>query len=410
MKASMLGTAYVWSALAIGFLLMGMVHAQTFQVIHSFGVQGGRNPSAGLTIDRGGNLYGTTNGGGAADAGTVFKLAPRESGWIFNTLYSFTGGSDGSQPDARVIFGPDGALYSTTSTGGIGCESGCGTVFKLMPPATICKTTLCSWRKTILYQFSGGFDGVYPEGGDLVFDEAGNIYGTTYGGGTGYGVVFELMPSGMESVLYPFSGGHLAYPASGVIFDNAGNLYGATPNQGGALYQLTPSGSGWTENTLYLFNQFGNHPFGGLIFDRAGDIFGTTSNGPGSDNGGTAFKVTSSNGTWALSTIYGFTGVPLLGPDCGPWASLAFDTAGNLYGTTRCDGVYGSVFRLTNNGGSWTYTRLHAFTGGSDGAYPTSNVVFDTSGNLYGTASAGGLHDCVGSPYQGCGLVWEITP
>jgi uncharacterized repeat protein (TIGR03803 family) len=385
------------------------IQAQTFSVIHSFGGQDGRTPYAGLTIDRAGNLYGATYGGGADGAGTVFKLAPRGSGWIFNPLYSFHQ-NDGSLPSARVIFGPDGSLYGTTFSGGIGCQSGCGTVFKLRPPATACKTALCPWTETVLYRFTGGFDGQFPESGDLVFDEAGNIYGTTYGGGTGNGVVFELTPSGTESVLYAFPGGNLAFPYSGVIFDNSGNLYGTTPNQGGALYQLTPSGAGWTEQTLYSYTGRGDgyDPFGGLIFDRSGDIYGTTNSG-GINKGGTAFKVASSNGMWTLNLIYSFTGV-FFNPHCGPYASLVLDGAGNLYGTTMCESqtAFGSVFKLTNTGGSWTYTSLHDFTGGSDGAYPTSNVVFDTSGNLYGTASAGGYDNCAGSP--GCGVVWEVTP
>jgi uncharacterized repeat protein (TIGR03803 family) len=399
--------------LSILFTVMGgfirSAQSQTFQVIHSFNGVDGQNPYAGLTIDRGGNLYGTTFQGGADGAGTVFKLAPRGSGWIFNPLHSFSR-SDGASPEGRVVFGPDGTLYGTTTFGGLdGCPSGCGTVFNLRPPATACKTGLCPWTKTVLHRFTGGFDGSYPVSGDLVFDDTGDIYGTTSTGGRGYGVVFELTPSGTESVLYAFLGGLVAGPASGVILDNAGNLYGTTTNQGGALYQLMPSGVGWAENTLFTFENNGNgwYPYGGLIFDHSGNIYGTTYSG-GINHGGTAFEATSSNGMWTLNVIYSFRGFPLCD---GPSASLVMDVAGNLYGTTVCGPQgYGSVFKLTPSAGGWTYTDLHDFTGNSDGAYPYSNVVLDTSGNLYGTASAGGLYggDCVGS--MGCGVVWEITP
>jgi len=381
--------------------------AQNFNVIHNFTAgQDGGVPLAGLTIDRGGNLYGTASAGGSRGLGTVFKLAPRGSGWVLTPLYSFRGGSDGKLPFDRVVFGPEGILYGTTFSGGSGaCEGdGCGTVFKLSPPATACKSALCAWSETVLYRFTGGSDGLYPEHGDLVFDEAGNIYGTTYGGGIGNGVVFELTPSGTENVLYPFPGGQLAFPFSSVIFDNAGNIYGTTYNQGGAVYQLTPSETAWTENTLFSFsdNDNGYFPYGGLIFDQSGDIYGTTSAG-GINRGGAAFEVTSSNGMWALNTIYSFNGI-FFSRECGPYASLFEDSAGNLYGTTMCESqtAFGSVFKLTNTDGSWTYTSLHDFTGGSDGGYPFSSVVMDASGNLYGTASSGGT--------QGYGVVWEITP
>ncbi len=403
---SKLRAPYAVLTLAIGFLLAPTAQAQTFTVLHNFtGGADGAVPVAGLTMDRGGNLYGTASAGGARGYGTVFKLAPRGSGWVLAPLYSFHGVSDGKLPFDRVVIGPGGVLYGATFSGGSGCEGdGCGTVFKLSPPATACKTALCSWTETVLYRFTGGFDGLYPEHGDLVFDEMGNIYGTTYGGGTGNGVVFELTPSGMQSVLYPFPGGQLASPYSGVIFDNAGNLYGTTYNKGGTLYQLTPSGAGWTENTLFSFsdNDNGFFPYAGLIFDQSDNIYGTNSVG-GINGGGTAFQVTSSNGMWALNTIYSFTGVFFHG-DCGPFASLFEDSAGNLYGTTMCESqtVFGSVFKLTNTAGSWTYTSLHDFTGGSDGGYPFSNVVVDASGNLYGTASRGGT--------LGYGVVWEITP
>jgi len=176
------------AALAIALVLTVVAsqtaQAQTFQVIYNFPGQAGAYPNAGPTIDKGGNLYGTTQFGGVGN-GTVFRLKHTGSNWVFSPLYAFQGGNDGVAPVARVIFGPDSSLYGTTAGGGgSGCSGfGCGTVFNLKPPATACKTSLCPWTETVLYRFSGGSDGGEPSYGDLVFDQAGNLYGTTYYGG-----------------------------------------------------------------------------------------------------------------------------------------------------------------------------------------------------------------------------------
>jgi uncharacterized repeat protein (TIGR03803 family) len=337
------------------------------------------------------------------------------SGWIFTPLYAFTGGSDGIAP-AGVIFGPDGSLYGTTLQGGEGdCQylggpyTGCGTVFNLKPPATACKTAPCDWTETVLYRFTGGVDGGVPSYGDLVFDQAGNIYGTTITGGSGNGgAVYELTPSHggwTENTLYSFTeGADGGTPFGSVVFDSAGNLYGTTSYGGrndlGTVFQLTPSGSGWAESVLYNFQNGsdGSYPYAGLIFDAFGNLYGSTTSG-GTGGGGTIFTLTPSNGYRTLTTIHSFSGIG------GPAANLLMDGTGNLYGTTVIDGVheYGSVFKLTYSIGGWTYNSLHNFTFGSDGAYPESNVVFDANGNLYGTASSGGA-GC----WYGCGVVWEI--
>jgi hypothetical protein len=155
--------------------------AQTLRVLHNFtNGQDGSLPVVGLTIDRNGNLFGTTleggytGGGCGSGCGVVFKLSPRGSTWIFTPLYDFQGGTDGASPWARVILGPAGALYGTTLGGGVGS----GIVFKLTIPPSICKTALCAWRETVLYRFAGGGDGQSPEG-DLIFDQAGDMHGTT---------------------------------------------------------------------------------------------------------------------------------------------------------------------------------------------------------------------------------------
>jgi uncharacterized repeat protein (TIGR03803 family) len=412
-------------ALAIVVLLAIAVtrsaQAQTFSVIHTFaGGQDGASPRAGLTIDAGGNLYGTTYSGGAGGNGTVYKLTRTGSSWILNPVYSFAGGNDGAGPFGGMVFGPNGSIYGTTRSGGggSGCQvydyTGCGTIFDLaIPPNAICGTAPCPLTENVLYRFSGGSDGAHPAQGDLNFDRAGNIYGATYqGGSSGCGTVFKLTRSGSgwtEGVLYAFTGAIDGCFAHAVTFDQVGNLYGTAITAGahglGTVFQLSPSGSGWVENTLYSFQggTDGQEPVAGVIFDGSGNMYGSTVH-HGQGGGGTVFELTPSGGGWTFSTIYG-----LSGSGSGPQATL-MDQAGSLYGTTFSDGAHGlgSVFKLTpSGGGTWTYTSLYDFTGGSDGANPYSNLVFDASGNLYGTTSAGGTGlACSG----GCGVVFEITP
>lgn len=396
--------------------------AQTYNVIHNFtGGLDGAAPYAGLTMDQAGNFYGTAGFGGYTGGdcarfggcGTLFELSSRGSGWVFTPLYIFRGGSDAAVPGARIIIGPDGDFYGTTNAGG----SGYGTVFKAKPAASLSPNIFGGWIETVLHRFSGGGDGTYPQGAEVVFDQLGNLYGTTPTGGSHYcgygcGTVFKLTPGEggwTETVIKAFSGGQDgALPFSGLIFDQAGSLYGTAGYGGdigcdatffppgcGTVFQLTPSGSGWNENVLYTFHNRGDgaHPESGLIYDQ-GSLYGTTSAWV-DDTGGTVFDMTYPY--WWFSTLYSFTGI-------GPVASLSMDGAGDVYGTTYTGGLYlfGSVFKLTQSGGGWTYTALHDFTGGDDGAYPISNVTFDTNGNLYGTASGGGAH--------GYGVVWKITP
>ena len=399
-------------AFALTFILLQSAQAQTYQVIYNFsGGLDGAYPQAGLT-ERGGTLYGTANQGGSFNRGTVFKLAHSGSGWIFSPLYSFTGRGDGSAPIAGVVFGHDGTIYGTTEFGGQNCGVGCGTVFHLRPPVSVCKSALCPWTETVLYQFSGSSDGANPGYGDLTFDQAGNIYGTTvFGGVNAQGVVYELTPSGggwTERAIHTFTGPRNdgANPYSSVVFDPAGNLYGTTFLGGaggyGTVFQLTPSGSGWTENILYSFQDSsdGGQPFGGVVLDNAGNLYAATSTG-GSGNGGTVYELAHSGGGWTFGVLYSFTG---LGDQPGPNGSLTMDAAGNLYGTTTKDGAQGAgtVFKLTPSGGGWTETDLYDFPGGSQGGVPYGSVLIDASGNLYGTASQGGTH--------GYGVIWEITP
>ena len=415
-------------ALAIILLLaVGVVQGQTYQVIHNFaGGLDGSEPTSGVTMDVAGNLYGTTFEGDAL-TGTVYRLAHKSSSWVLMPLYLFTeNGSNGAIPYARAIVGSDGTLYSTTGFGGSqNCAGGCGVVFNMRPTPNPPVTPLSPWVETPLYRFGGGSDGANPFGADLIFDQGGSIYGTTYNGGTGTctggcGVVYKLTPSDgnwTESVLYSFSqsGGDGQHPWGGVTFDTSGNLYGTTVYGGasgqGAVYQLKPSGSGWTESIIYSFTSGtdGANPYAGVIFDQSGNIYGATGAG-GSGIGGTVFELSPSGGSWKFNLLYSFAGVQgQFTP--GPLANLAFDSAGELLGTTHGDGAYnfGAIFKLTPVSGSWTYTSLHDFTGGNDGGYPRCNVTFDKNGNMFGTAAQGGTGDS-GNCDGPCGVIWEVMP
>jgi uncharacterized repeat protein (TIGR03803 family) len=408
------------AAPAIIFVLVLMlvftqpVPAQTYKVIHNFtGGPDGGWPSDTLTIDTAGNLFGTTLIGGSGEGnGAVFKLSKQDSAWVLTSSYQFQGAGN---PFAGVVFGPDGGLYGTTQGEGDGVN--CGMVFKVIPPTQTPPNTMGGWTETVLYSFLGGSDGCGPYLGDLIFDQSGNIYGTTAGGGgpSNAGTVFKLSPSRggwTESLLYSFNGGSDgANPYSSVVFDQAGNLYGTTGSGGnygyGTVFELTPSGSGWTKKTLYSFQSRydGASPYGALIFDGSGNLYGTTAEGGHLNWGGTFYKLTANGGNWTETVLYAFTG------GGGPMATLVMDRAGNFYGTTYQDGAYGygAVFKLTLSDGTWNYTSLYDFTEpfGTDGGLPAGGVVFDTNGNLYGTASRGGTGQ--GCEF-GCGVVWEITP
>ncbi|HZP25107.1 MAG TPA: choice-of-anchor tandem repeat GloVer-containing protein [Terriglobales bacterium] len=429
--------AYEWPAkFAVPAMVLLMIlavqpsaKAQTYTVIHNFaGGLDGSEPSSGVTIDRAGNLYGSTFEGDAG-TGTVYKLTHRSGGWVLTPLYYFSVMSNGTIPYDRPTFGPNGSIYVSTGYGGIGpCVTyngtGCGTMVNLQPPITPPVSPTQPWLETVLYKFSGGSDGANPYSGDIIFDQAGNIYGTTFNGGsttncpTGCGVVYKLVHGSggwTETVLHSFNGSDGTHPWAGVTFDSAGNLYGTTSGGGangfGTVFELSPSGGSWTLQTLHSFEggNDGAYVYAGLIFDGAGNLYGATAS-MGSGTGGTVFELSPSGGGWTYNRLYSFAG-PNGGLYPGPVANLAFDQHGSLYGTTHLDGAFnfGAIFKLTNSGSGWTYTSLHDFTAGLDGGYPRSNITFDSSGNMYGTAAEGGsgnLQNCVGS----CGVIFEMTP
>ncbi|MGA8491475.1 MAG: choice-of-anchor tandem repeat GloVer-containing protein [Terriglobales bacterium] len=385
-----------------------------YKTLHTFHGKDGTGPEAGLIFDAAGNLYGTTNGGGAYKEGTVFELTPTSNGgWAETVLYSFCAQSkctDGKNPFASVIFDAAGNLYGTASGGQNGkyCYDGCGVVFELTP------TTSGEWTESVLYSFTGGPDGAGPVAG-LVVDTAGNLFGTTWQGGhitsfcyDGCGVVFELTPGSKgwtESVPHTFmdkwDGSN---STAALVLDSTGNLYGVAWNGGryedGNVFKLTPNSDGsWTEKVLHQFRgKDGAEPQGRLIFDTAGNLYGSTIV---SEAYGSVFQlVPNSNGTWTRHILHQFKG----GKDgATPYAGLTFDSAGSLYGDTNSGGDhgYGVVFRLTpTSTGGWSYRVLHAFNSTS-GANPRGDLVVDGAGNLYGTTYAGG---------KGHGTVFEITP
>ena len=405
-------------ALAIVFALTLLtthaIQAQTFSVLHNFtGGADGNAPDAGLTVGPSGVLYGTAAFGGICNhCGTVFKLTHIGSSWPFSPLYEFTGGSDGGLPYGEVVIGPNGALYGTTEFGG---GEGDGVVFELRPPPTACASFLCYWTETVLHTFTGSPDGFSPTG-NLAFDQAGDIYGTTTGGGTyDYGSVFELTLSGgayTESIIQSFNyygaGGYA--PQGGVVLDSAGNVYGTNVAGGtgtecqlsqygscGTIFQLVPSGGEWTDNVLLEFTGFlignGENPTVAPIIDASGNLYGTAD---------LAYKLAPSGGGFLYSELN-----PL--SYCGYPTGLTMDAAGNFYGACGsgpgADDYNGWVYELTNCSQSCTLIDLHDF-GGSDGAVPIGTPVLGENGNLYGTTAQGGTESCFNG---GCGTVWEIA-
>jgi uncharacterized repeat protein (TIGR03803 family) len=254
--------------------------------------------------------------------------------------------------------------------------------------------------ETLLYSFGAYTADAIGPGASLVMDTAGNLYGTTYGGGAyDYGAVFKLTPSGTETVLYSFGSqtGDGNHPEAGLIMDKKGNFYG-TAYEGGAdgwgtVFKLTPAGK---ETVLYSFkgDPDGGKPMAGLIMDKSKNLYGTTTTG-GAYGNGTVFKVTPSGNE---TLLYTFGSIP---DGNTPWGGVIMDTAGSLYGTTFYGGTYddGTVFTLSPSG---TETVLHSFNGSpGDGAYPLSSLIMDKKGNTYGTTEQGGT--------DGYGTVFELT-
>ena len=418
------------ATLAAIMLLGGLASAaDTYRVIYDFGRKSsdGWDPVGLLALAKNGDFYGVTESGGTYNLGTVYKLtAPRTRGgtWTKTILYDFPGGNGDRYPSSLVL-GGDGNLYGVDYS---------QTIFELRAPTSHDS----AWEYAALYTLNGESDGAAVQE-DLAFDVEGNLYGATdLGGDTncgqdgGCGTVFELKRPTKEggkwrfSVLHTFTGSpDGAQPYAGVTFDQNGNLYGTTGGGGisgnGAVYRLSPPTSKrrtWTETVLYSFDRSNNgaySPGGPLIFDSAGNVFGPTYGGgdPNCQGGfgcGVAFELSpppKKGKSWTYAALHAFQG----GSDgISPSGSVVFDSEGNLYGTTQTGGDEngGTVYQLSppaESGGAWTETVLRAFTGSDgDGDLPESGLTWGKWSDLYGVTGEGGT-EC-----QACGTAFELQP
>jgi uncharacterized repeat protein (TIGR03803 family) len=434
--ASLANTSLVLiAALLFVVLTVPALAAGDISLIHTFtGGKDGSYPDGNLTADAAGNLYGTTQIGGTFGAGTVFELTPTPAGkWHFSVLYEFTGGLDGANPLGSLVFDAVGNAYATTSSGG---TANFGTVFELSPPAANAKQDAGKpkqWTEKVLYNFQAGSDGALPFG-NVVFDAAGNLYGTTSIGGTGHigclagcGTIYQLSPSGSgvwtEKILHRLRDafGEGAEPRAGLIFDAVGNLYGTTYEGGdnevcggtgcGTVFQLAPPPAGkkhWKFKNLIDFKVHnGALVRGSVTFGPSGALFGTTMFG-GQNNAGTVFSLDQESGRWKLHTIYSFN----IFDGLQPAGTLAFDASGNLYGATYEGGAndWGGIFQLVPGANGWTENLLYSFavSGKGFGADPLGGLIIDSAANLYMTTNQGGnINDC--QPNSGCGTVIKLS-
>jgi uncharacterized repeat protein (TIGR03803 family) len=331
----------------------------TEKTLHSFnGAAGGGTPLGTLIFDSSGHLFGTTKLGGSHNVGVAYELTKSSSGtWTETVLHNFGVSKDGQYPTGKLVLDSLGNLYGTTEGGGAhgnGQENVGGTAYKLSKSGS-------TWSETVIHSFGGGTDGISPRC-NLVFDTSGNLYGTALlGGSHSSGIVFELTPQSgggwKEKIIYNFAGGASdgSQPSAGLVFDTAGNLYGTTigsPNGGGTVYKLAPSGGTWTESVLFNFTHAfydPSFPYSNLILDSSGNLYGATLQGIGScctGFNGTVFELELISGTWNEISLYSFDGTHGAEPGGG---SLIFDSAGNLYGATQAGGAnkVGVVFEIT---------------------------------------------------------------
>ena len=419
-----------WMMLGAALLLAVPAGAQTFTVINTFNGTNGAHSMAAMIFDQAGNLYGTTSAGGLGK-GVVFELSPNGSGgWTENVIYEFGSRThDGATPYSPLIFDANGNLYGTTELGGTSSQ---GTVFELSPVAG------GGWTETILHNFgSVTSDGHHPIAG-LLMDDNGNLFGTTYLGGSSNsctmqgkpsscGTVYELSPAAggtwTYSIIHDFSTTNDGYfPVAGLAIGPDGGLYGEGSDGyeygKGVLFELIPGANNtWTYKRVHPWGNVhdgrpdGGYPYSTLIFDSLGNMFGTSNVGGTHGDLGTVFRFFQNSKGWDEENLHGFGNAP---EGSYPESALIIDSQGYLYGTTNQGGPngVGTVYVLVELANyNYGYNLLHNFTGGADGASPTGSLVMDSQGNLYGTAPYGGsTATCKTGASKGCGVVYEITP
>jgi uncharacterized repeat protein (TIGR03803 family) len=372
----------------------------------------GSNYPSGVAIDRKGTLYGTLSAAGNYAQGLFYELSQRTGHWFVSSLYNFLGGSNGSSPSG-VIVGPQGALYGSAEGG-----YGDGLIYEVTPPPTACTTALCSPDETTIYEFTG-----YPDvatGRVTAFDSAGNLYGIGGSGAYGAGAVFELSPSGggwTEKILYSFTGGNDGGAPSSLVLDLDGNLYGTAYygglNQLGVVFQLVPSAGGWTENVLYNFSGSetdGEYP-GGLIQDSHGNLYGFStcnSEGGGADcwglyTEGLIFELSPPGGVYFLNTLSSDWGFCSSNGSWSWFSALAVDPTGKLYAAANGFAYYYPTgYASCGAVGSITYPWQILWANNAGSASIFENLTLDARGNLYGTTASCGPGND--------GIVWEYSP
>lgn len=401
-RSSQLGTS-IFVGIVLVLFATTVGKGQTLTPLYEFqGSADGASPN-GVVRDSAGNLYGTTIAGGHTIFGTVYKLSP--SG-VKTILYNFTGGTDGGEPHGTLVRDALGNLYGTTEYGGnlnVLCAGmqGCGVVFKIGPTG----------HETVLHRFTGKADGGQPLAG-LTIDSKGNFYGTTAGGGNsgcnyfavGCGVVFKIDTAHLYSVLYRFTGGiDGGVPEPHLILDSSGNIYGSTTDVGaggqGTIFKLDSSGH---ETVLLSFKGTnGSQPYGSLALDAGGNLYGSTYGGGNLNDCNTGFGCgivfeLKPDGQEPILNV--FTG------GAGGWGPVAgvLRNKGSIFGTAALGGqgtdCCGVAFEVTSSG---VEKVLHTFTGGADGGSPETDLIQDSSGNLYGGAQGG---------TYGYGVIFKIAP
>lgn len=446
------------TATALSLSLTTAASAQTETVMYSFtGASDGSVPNANMIADSAGNYYGTAFWGGSYNStygcqyygcGTVFELSPNGlGGWTYNVIYTFTGGADGGDPAGALVFDGSGNLYGTTYQGGVpssDCQSlpvGCGVVFELSPSGS------GPWTQKTLYSFLGGNDGEFSEAA-LVFDGAGNLYGTTPLGGAkkecniyGCGELFKLAPNGSGgwtySIIHSFSNGKDGgRPESAPTLDSAGDIFVTTTQGGGAtacgeggcgtIVEFIPNGSGgYTGKLLHAFQggREGQTPEAGLVLDASGNLYGAALEG-GYEQGscktvtgcGLIYQLSPVTGGYKATIIYTFLG---RADGYAPVSTLTLDSSGNLYGTSYggpagvgdCGFPCGAIYKLTHGtGGSWTQSVVYAFTGGAGGDIMQAGVTLNAAGDIFGTTVGGGVENGTNACGNGCGVAYEMVP